>query len=155
MYLSSGLEARSPNLISQSIAERTSVAVLLYICAEARVLALQLPLPIGNQEPSNQSTHQREGGSDTEDGLDALLGVIKGFLNGSEHLDAYGSPSLPGSGSEPEEVAAKRGGKGLGATEECSDLGESVGRRAGQMSAEANLHRAPSRPLPERYRTAR
>ena len=116
------LVVRGLDLLLKRVSEGAMEPILLVIRAETNVLALEILLLVGNQEPCDQAADGREGGTDKENTLDALLGVWEGILDGGEHLSSDGCASLSHSRCQAQEVSAERGGEGLSATEERRDL---------------------------------
>jgi hypothetical protein len=78
------------------------------VLSEAGILALQIPLTVGNQCPGNDAARRSKRCSDEEDGLRALECVGEGVLDGCEDFCADRSPSLPNGGSEAQEMTSQR-----------------------------------------------
>jgi hypothetical protein len=115
--ISSGLD-----LLLQRFTIHARVPVLLEVGPEARILTLELALPVRNHKVRNGAPDHGKGRADEEYTLNALLGVAKGVLDRREDLRTDGGTGLADGGGESEEVAAERRREGLGSAQEGGNL---------------------------------
>lgn len=98
------------------------VSIFLQVAAEFGILALQLALHVGDEEPGDEGASHGETSSDEEHALHALVLVFERVLNGCEDLGTNGGASLAHCGRKTEKVATHRGWEGFSTAEESRDL---------------------------------